>query len=198
MENHLAPQQTFGCLSHQILAVAFGFYSIYCNNFRWEGEDDFEKSKHIWKKGNMSWNQLGLGGGLFSRTLQRRTEYEPDRVTQTPENFGRSNFWKVSHGLAGLKYFGLKRIYSFLVVTQSFEFVKILQPLCLQNIKPRGIHRASNSKKSIGSQVCSLIKLRKLILGIPNVHKRNWVRAANYIFLLRTFNVSDWKPPCNR
>ena len=62
MENHLAPQHTFGCLSHQILAVALGFYSIYCNNFRWEGEDDFEKSKHIWKKGNMSWNQLGLGG----------------------------------------------------------------------------------------------------------------------------------------
>ena len=62
MENHLAPQHTFGCLSHQILAVALGFYSIYCNNFRWEGEDDFEKSKHIWKMGNMSWNQLGWGG----------------------------------------------------------------------------------------------------------------------------------------
>ena len=113
MENHLAPQHTFGCLSHQILAVALGFYSIYCNNFRWEGEDDFEKSKHIWKKGNMSWNQLGLGGWggyggglrLFSRTLQRRTEYEPDRVTQTPENFGRSNFWKVSHWSGWSKIF---------------------------------------------------------------------------------------------
>ena len=89
------------------------FYSIYCNNFRWEGEDDFEKSKHIWKKGNMSWNQLGLGGWggyggglrLFSRTLQRRTEYEPDRVTQTPKNFGRSNFWKVSHWSGWSKIF---------------------------------------------------------------------------------------------
>ena len=59
MENHLAPQHTFGCLSHQILAVALGFYSIYCNNFRWEGEDDFEKSKHIWKK--VTWAEINWG-----------------------------------------------------------------------------------------------------------------------------------------